>query len=191
MNPLIESIVLVVEVLENLNIPYFIGGSVASSAHGRPRATMDVDMVVDLSHDKVPIFCEVIASSFYVEKGAVVEAVEQRSSFNLLNFETMMKIDIFVTKDREFERDQFKRSKKDTIVSEELNSPSFYFCSPEDSILAKMEWYKLSNKTSDRQKSDIIGIIAVNKDKLDFNYIKKHVKKMNLEEVWKEILGEL
>ena len=83
---------------ERLGVPYYIGGSVASSAYGIPRATMDVDMMSNLLPRHVRPLVELLEPLYYIDESMILDAIEQRSSFNLIHLETMVKIDIFITK---------------------------------------------------------------------------------------------
>ena len=90
--------------LERLGVPYVIGGSMASTAHGRIRTTMDVDIVADLQPAHLDALVQALGDSFYVDADAAQNAIERRSSFNLIHLEMMFKVDIFIPKDRPFDR---------------------------------------------------------------------------------------
>ena len=96
-------------VLESLEIPYFIGGSMATAVHGVARATMDVDLVVELKQDQVQSFLNALREDFFADEQMIRNALQQRMSFNLIHKETMFKVDIFPTKNRPYDRVQFDR----------------------------------------------------------------------------------
>src|SRR3989442_1542813 len=94
-----------VEVLERLHVPYLVTGSMATIAYGEPRLTNDIDIVVDLPLDQVDAFCESFPQDeFYCYREAVIEAVRQRSLFNIIHFESGLKIDVIIPDDSEFNR---------------------------------------------------------------------------------------
>ena len=95
---------LVTHLLDSLGVPYVIGGSVASTAHGLIRTTMDVDMVADLQTQHVSRFVTALSNDFYVDAMSVHQALERRSSFNLIHLKTMVKVDVFLPRNRPFDR---------------------------------------------------------------------------------------
>src|SRR6185295_14144233 len=94
----LKVILAVVRVLEDLQVPYAVGGSLASSMHGIPRSTQDGDLVADLRVEHVQPFVAAVAESFHVSPERVLRAVQRRSSFNLIHLKTMIKVDVFVLK---------------------------------------------------------------------------------------------
>ena len=185
---LTEVTFLVVDIFERLAIPYFIGGSVASTAYGIARSTLDSDIVADLRADHVAEFLELVVGEFYVSPTAAVDAIAFRSSFNLIHLRSAFKIDIFVAKDRPFERAQFARSSNQLLDSESGRVANF--ASAEDIILAKLEWYRQGGEQSDRQWQDMLGIVAVQGDLLDWEYMQSMAKTLQvgdlLERLWME-----
>ena len=86
----------VVEILERLGVPYHLGGSFASSIHGIPRQTQDIDVVVDLSVSKAAELCRLVEGEFYVAAETARRAVDHRSSFNLIHLRSAIKVDLFI-----------------------------------------------------------------------------------------------
>lgn len=185
---LTEVTVLVVDIFERLAIPYFIGGSVASTAYGIARSTLDSDIVADLRADHVAEFLELVVGEFYVSPTAAVDAIAFRSSFNLIHLRSAFKVDIFVAKDRPFERAQFSRSSNQILDPESGRVANF--ASAEDIILAKLEWYRQGGEQSDRQWQDMLGIVAVQDDLLDWEYMQSMAETLQvgdlLERLWME-----
>jgi len=172
----------VAETFETLGILYYIGGSVASSAYGTPRSTMDVDMVSDLRADHVRSLVKMLDASHYIDENMVLDAIERRSSFNIIHIETMLKIDIFVSKNTPYDIEAFKRRRKDSI-DEDMKSLTFYLVSPEDIILNKLQWYRLGGGVSDRQWNDVLGVLQVQKKSLDENYLRYWASELNIEDL--------
>ncbi|MDH7512883.1 MAG: hypothetical protein QHH14_08055 [Clostridiales bacterium] len=161
----------VTRVLEKLGIPYYVGGSLASSAFGMARATLDVDLVADIKNEHVPALEEALRDDYYIDKEMVLEAVRQRTCFNVIHMNTAFKVDIFIVKDKELSRMALRRRVKKNIS--EKGSRELYFASPEDIILAKLEWHKAGGQIGERQWLDILGVIKVQASLLDIDYLKK------------------
>jgi hypothetical protein len=143
-----------------LGVRYYLGGSVASSAHGIARASLDADIVATLEPDHVDSLVSRLASAYYIPEDRVRTAVAARSSFNLIHLATMFKIDVFVSKGRPFDRQAAERARSQAI-DEAPDAPRFPMASPEDTVLAKLEWFRLGGETSERQWWDVVGILRV------------------------------
>jgi hypothetical protein len=179
-NPdLIEAVHPVIKTLEALAIPYYIGGSIASSLYGIARATMDVDLVADIKIEHIASLKTSLENKYYIDEEMVAEAVRQRSSFNLIHLETMIKIDMFVFKDEPYQKEALKRKRRDTF-EEGQTSIEFYFSSAEDIILNKLLWYEMGEKVSERQWYDLIGVIKVQSTLLDKEYLKRWATTLDL-----------
>ncbi len=179
-NPdILTAIQAVVEVFEQLEVEYYIGGSVASSAYGIARATLDVDMVSNLNEQHVPELIKVLASSYYIDEAMVRNAIRERASFNIIHLETMLKVDIFIVKQAPFDNKALNRRRRDTL-DDELPTVQFYLASPEDLILNKLNWYRLGGNTSERQWNDIQGVLNVQGNSLDMEYLQHWGAELNL-----------
>lgn len=172
----------VAEAFEKLGILYYIGGSVASSAYGIPRSTMDVDMVSDLKPEHVRSFVRILEPSYYIDENMILDAIRRCSSFNLIHLETMLKIDVFITKNAPYDIETFKRRRKDTL-DEEQKTAEFYLVSPEDIILNKLAWYRLGGGVSDLQWNDVLGVLKVQRDLLDKNYLQYWASELKLKDL--------
>lgn len=167
---IVEAITPIVEELEDLGIPYHIGGSVASSIYGLPRLTIDVDMVVNILPGQVRSFVLRLQSDYYIDEDSVREAIRRRSSFSIVHFGTSLKVDIFIPKSRLFDQEELKRIEPKMI---EGSDRPFNVASPEGTILNKLEWYKMGGGVSDRQWNDILGVLKVRGTALDMQYLKR------------------
>lgn len=180
-------------ILENLTIPYLIGGSLASSLLGEPRSTADIDLVADLRSEQVPAFLKAVQPEFYVSESAVQEAIVYQSSvyqssFNLLHQATMGKVDVFILKDQPFARSEFDR-RQSLIVRQ--NPEQFLFLpSAEDIILQKLSWYRLGGGVSDKQWRDILGVLKLQGEQLDFRYLWQWAEALELLELLDRAFGE-
>ena len=155
----------IAEVLDTLELRWFLGGSLASSVHGIPRATLDADIVADLRAPQVGPLLRALGEDWYVEEHSVRQAITDRSCFNLIHFGTAMKIDVFIPKLRLFDGGQFTRAKRTPVA--EGSTIEVPVCSAEDIVLAKLEWYRAGGELSERQWGDIMGVLKVNAKHLD------------------------
>jgi len=179
----------VINVFEKLSIPYYIGGSIASSIYGMARATMDVDIVANISFHHIPEFKQYLENDYYIDEDMIKEAIRNKSSFNLIHLETILKIDVFIYKDDLYQRNAIQRKVKDTIEEDNCET-IFYFSSPEDIIINKLRWYKMGGKVSDRQWLDVIGVIKVQGDLLDKSYLKNWSQKLEILELLNKAFNE-
>ena len=166
------------EIFENLNIPYLVGGSIASSIYGEPRATQDIDMVAELKNHHVQALIANTKNAFYIEEEDVIRAVSRHSSFNVIHLETMIKVDVFVPGSEAIDREEMRRRRPQTIADTQL-----VVATPEDIVLQKLIWYRKGGEVSDRQLRDVSGILKVQGDRLDWDYLKHWVESLNLSEL--------
>ena len=151
--------------LERLDVPYLIGGSFASSVHGEPRSTNDIDIVADLREEHVTRFVELVRGEYYVSEEAVREAIRLGGSFNVLHMGAAVKIDVFIAGDDPFNRERLQSRARVLVAS----SPQTYMFldTAEHSILRKLEWYRRGGEVSDRQWRDVLAILRVQGSRLD------------------------
>jgi hypothetical protein len=185
---LIRILLQVSRILEKLNIPYLTGGSIASSILGIPRATQDIDVVIDLPLAKFKDFVKAMQPGFYIDSDRVSQAVQRRSSFNAIHFETVQKIDFFIQGDGDYAKEEMSRRLK--MVVEEFSKQTIFIASPEDIILQKLVWYKMGSRISERQWSDVLGVIKVQGDRLDRVYLTRWAKELKVPDLLEEALRE-
>lgn len=171
-NDLLRTLLPVVEAMESLRVAYRIGGSVASSALGVPRSTLDVDIVCDLRASQVDRFVAALEMDYYADADMIRDAIRRHASFNLIHLGTMLKVDVFIVKDGAFDRTSFARH-VDRPLTDEPNARRFSFRSPEDVVLRKLEWYRLGGELSERQWTDAIGVLKVQQHALDVAYLRR------------------
>ena len=162
----------VVKAFDYLSIPYYIGGSIASSIYGIAGITMDVNIVADISRAQVSPLVECLQDEYCVEEQMVKDSVSRVSSFNLIHLGTMMKVDVFIQEKDAYHQSALARKLKDRLVEDDHDSV-FYISSPEDIILSKLSWYEQGGRVSERQWIDVLGVIKVQSDSLSTEYLIK------------------
>ncbi len=174
-----EALDAVVQAFENLGIRYHTRGSVASSAYGIARATLDVDLVADLGGNQIHPFIDLIREGFYVDEDKVRDTVARRSSFNLIHLESMIKVDVFILKPHLYDQAAFARARLERLEEGE-SSRRHFLSSPEDVILNKLEWYRQGGCVSERQWNDVLGALKVQPSALDREYLSRWAEELNL-----------
>src|SRR4030042_1090879 len=166
----------VIQALDRAKIQYMITGSVVSSLQGEPRSTHDIDMVVAIQSSKVNELVGAFPpSDFYLDKDSILDAINRRSMFNLIDLRGGDKVDFWILTDEPFDQSRFSRR-----YSEEFMGLRMQVSSPEDTILAKLRWAKLSGG-SEKQFTDALRVYEVQYGKLDMDYLAQWVKKLNIE----------
>ena len=160
----------VVKAFDQLEIPYLIGGSLASAVHGIVRATMDADLVADIQPSHIVPLVKLLKNEFYIDAEMILDAIQHASSFNLIHLETMFKVDVFILKQRPFDLNQMQRRVSQSVG--DAPEERAYFSTAEDIILAKLEWFRAGGETSERQWRDILGVLDLQGDRLDFDYLR-------------------
>jgi hypothetical protein len=167
------------KILDEIGIRYVIGGSVAASAYGEPRTTLDIDMMIEADESQVRRLVEKVANEFYVDENAAVEAVRATSSFNLVHYKSSMKIDLFLAEQSTFATRQLERRRALAVRP----GISLYFYAPEDVIIRKLMWDRIGSELSDRQWRDVIGVLKLSSSILDWNELRRSAKETGVEEL--------
>ena len=178
----------VIDALEQVGAAYVIGGSLASTVHGVVRTTLDTDIVADLNLQQARPFADLLAGTFYLDIDSIHDAIRKHSSFNVIHLATMFKVDIFIPKGRPFDRQQLDR--RQPWVADPDSGRVFFVATPEDTVLAKLAWYRLGDEISDRQWRDILGVLAVQGDRLGFAYMRQWAATLDVSDLLERVLGE-
>jgi hypothetical protein len=164
--------------LGTAGIPVMLTGSFASSYHGAPRATQDVDLVIAPTADQLRAFVALLPrDEFYVDERAALEALRLEGQFNLIDLRSGWKVDLIIRKSRPFSREEFDRR---SVV--ELEGSELPIATPEDLLIAKMEWARTSE--SARQIEDAARLLRVRSRQLDEAYVERWVHELGLGEQW-------
>ena len=171
------------QLFDDLQVPYVVGGSFASSLYGTPRSTEDVDFMAQLKLAHVEPLVKALEADFYVAGEAVTDAIRRHGSFNVIHLATMFKADIFVPKQDAWLREEMDRARSEVIQLNEI-SRTIRFSSPEDTILHKLLWFKLGGSLSDRQWTDILGVFRIQGQSLDFDYLERWAALLHLSDLF-------
>jgi len=178
----------VVEVFENLRIPYLVTGSVAAMAYGEPRLTNDIDVVAAIDEQHIADLLSAFPSDeFYINEETVREAVHHHGQFNIIHPASGLKVDVIMKQDTPFDTSRFGRIRR--IYPAEAYQANF--AAPEDVIIKKMEYYKEGG--SEKHLRDIAGILKISGEMVDRDYIVDWAKRLGLSEIWDAVqrrLGE-
>jgi len=169
--------------LERFDVAYMVVGSYGSGYHGEIRATNDIDIVVEPDAGKLESLLASFGADFYADAESMREAVRDRSMFNVIELESAWKADLIARKDRPFSLVEFARRRRADLLGAEV-----WMASPEDVMLAKLEWAKMSG--SDRQLRDVRGVATVQWSNLDFDYLRRWAKELSVEEGLETVLRE-
>jgi hypothetical protein len=171
----------VISKLEELGIPYMVSGSAASSFHAFVRTTQDGDLVVALGPDAIEKFATAFAPEFYLDRASIRRAVQMGGSFNLIHLESSLKIDFFTLRERRFSQQEFARRQPRFLLKG--SSVPAYVATAEDTILAKLEWFRTGGEVSENQWKDIIGILKIRAGGLDLAYLRKWARELQVEDL--------
>ncbi len=187
-NEPIEVTLKVTGVLEKLGIPYFIGGSLASTLYGMLRTTQDSDVIAEMRSEHIQPFLTALQNEFFIDEEMIADAVHRNSSFNIIHRETMFKVDVFIPRPRPFQKSQLARAQRQTFDLEPRISANF--ASAEDTILSKLEWYRRGGEISERQWRDILGVLKTREGGLDLDYLQKWANKLKVNDLLERALKE-
>lgn len=178
----------VIAELDALEIPYFVGGSLASSLHGIPRGTMDGDIVITPMPRHCRPLADALSENFVADLDVIVRAVQNEGSFNAIHRQFLCKVDLFVARSGGWHRSQMAR-RQQAVIGETADAPVFV-ASPEDTILAKLEWYRLGGGVSDRQWGDVTGVMKVQAERLDLAYLRQWARELRVADLLDRALAE-
>lgn len=172
----------IVACLDAAGIPYMVAGSVASGLYGEPRSTQDVDIVIDAAGERVERFVGSLGDDCYVSLSAVREAVRQRSLFNVIDYASGWKADFILRKNRPFSVSEFQRRREGKLIGVDAK-----VAAPEDVILSKLEWSKLSE--SERQLRDAATVYRTVRSSLDEAYLDRWAEDLDVVDLLRRVRG--
>lgn len=177
----------VIRILEDLGTNAWIGGSLASSIFGIPRATQDADIIAELRVEMAFPLVERLGDDFYADVERIVSGIKRRSSFNVIHLATMFKVDVFLVGRDTWSEHQIERRRSVEIDAE---GTQVLVTSPEDIILHKLTWYREGGHVSDRQWRDALGVLQVQGDRIDRVYLGTMADDLGISDLLEELLEE-
>ena len=183
-----EILVEVARVLEGLEIPYVVVGSFASSARGVRRATVDADIVARVQLTQVPALVNILSSlNYYIDELATRRAIESERAFNAIHLDSAFKVDVHTARD-DFSTLEIERKLPEKIIP---NSDAIvYIATAEDTVVGKLVWFRRGREVSDRQWSDVLGRLKVQKGALDYDYITKWCERLGVRDLLDKAMAE-
>jgi hypothetical protein len=172
--------------LERVGVAYFLGGSLASSLQGEPRATNDIDFVVDLNAGQVPALENELGPEFDVDGESLVEAARTRGSWNIFHLPTMTKIDLFIRRESDFDESEFTRRGQVEVRP----GRRLYVKSAEDTVVRKLLWYQQGGEQSNTQWRDILEVLRVSGPSLDWTYLEQWAERLGISALLVRARGE-
>ena len=185
MDPLTETLSLIKAALERLGIRYVVGGSVASSARGIWRSTLDVDLVAAIKAAQADALVEALGPEWYADSEMMRRAIQARRSFNVIHIRLAQKVDIFPATEA-FHEAQLQRG---TVIPLGAGGVPCPVATAEDILLAKLQWYRMGGEVSERQWSDIAGILAVAPE-LDATYLRAWAARLGVQDLLDKAVAE-
>ncbi|MCU1268657.1 MAG: hypothetical protein JWM21_4975 [Acidobacteria bacterium] len=179
----------VVRILEEHGVIYVLVGSMASSMHGMYRATADIDFLADIKQEQVVPLLNALQDRFYVDEQALRQAVTQHRSFNAIHFDSVFKIDIFIPKSDDFSRKQLERRELRKIAPN--LDQEVYVATAEDTILAKLRWYRAGGEVATNQWTDVLGVLGASSKNLDWEYLQKWADKLAVRDLLEKALTDV
>ncbi len=177
------------ESFERLGVSYAVGGSVAGIAHGYTRFTMDIDVIAELQREHVTTFvADLERANFYVDELMILDAIKWKRSFNVFNENTGVKIDVFISKGRAWDREMLARQEMGYLGNDP--EPAFAVESAEDYVLSKLSWYREGGETSDRQWNDILSVLKVQSFGIDLDYLHKWAPEIGIADLLERALEQ-
>jgi len=169
----------VVEILEDAGVPHMLTGSLASAYYATPRATQDVDLVIDTDPAALQrVVVKLSEAGYYVDEGAALAALESKGQFNAIDPAGGWKVDLIIKKDRSFSRTEFDRRISASMLGVEVSLASL-----EDVLLAKLEWSQMGD--SELQRRDVVQLLERAGERLDGPYVERWVLDLGLSDEWK------
>jgi hypothetical protein len=177
---------LLAQILNTANIPYYITGGVTAIAHGEPRATIDLDVVISIDLADLPtLAANFEAQGFYVA-GLTDVLSGSLQCLNITHLETIENVDLMISGREEYDLIKFVGVASPLANRKRLytlpGSGEVAIASPEDVIISKLIWRRESQ--SDKQWRDILGVLKVQQEKLDFGYLQGWVERFGIEADW-------
>jgi len=177
-----DLLIKVLDRINQLNIPYMMTGGIAAIFYGRPRLTHDFDIIIEMDAHHIAKLENSFKNDFYISPSAIQEAIDKRSMFNIIHYDSGIKVDFWLIEDDEYDRKRFERRRKHLYGERDI-----FFTSPEDVILIKLLWFKDSQ--IQKHRDDARGVLEIQQN-LDMDYLGKWAKKLSVHNLLEYLLKE-
>jgi hypothetical protein len=175
-----DALNLALQAMKRIGVNCRVVGSMASAELGISRTTWDADVVAALEMRHVQPLVAALGNEFYADAELIREGIQNGSSFNLIHLESALKVDVFMPKNREY----------DWVALSRFNPNSPDFMTAEDVLLGKLEWYRAGDETSERQWTDVIGILQVQAEHFDLEYARRWAQEIGVLDLLEKAIGE-
>lgn len=175
-----EVVLRVVEILNKMDIPYFLTGAMAVVYYGEPRTTHDIDLIIVVKESDVNLMVINFEQDFYIDEFSIRTAIEEKDMFNAVHKETGFKVDFWILGEDDYNKERFKRRVQVNVLGTKIYLPT-----AEDAIISKLEWFKMSD--IDKHYYDSLGIYRIQKGNLDIDYINNWWQKKSISKLWEKI----
>jgi hypothetical protein len=157
-----------------------VTGSMAMNYYAQPRMTRDIDVVMALENSDTERLMNLFSEEYYIDQQAVARAITQRSIFNFIHQESVIKVDAIVRKDDAYREEEFARRQRVTITDFET-----WIVTLEDLILSKLYWARDSR--SELQLRDVRNLLRLNCDR---NYLSSRAHTLGVVPLLEELLAQ-
>ena len=178
-----------IRALDRVRVRHLVGGSVASAAHGEFRATNDIDVLAELRDEHVAPLTEALRGEYYASEPAIRDAVRRRATFTVVPRATMRNLDVCVSGGSPFDASSLGRAVARPLIPGRA-TPTMRLATPEDVVLAKLRWYRAGGEVSERQWRDVLGVLRIQADRLDIEYLRTWSDTLGVRDLAERALAE-
>lgn len=173
------------ERLDAAGVVHMVCGSIASSIHGEPRTTVDVDFVVVAGVETMDRLRETLEPDFFVDPELLRFAVEHQLAANVIHLRTAIKVDLFLVRPRQFSRVELSRRVRQRVQRDP--DRFLWIARPEDTLLSKLEWYHKDGEVSDQQWRDVLGLVRLQGEALELAYVDRWSAELGVADLWARV----